>query len=163
MTQALPAPAAPLSPAALGVDWAYHNPGLDPFPWQVALGDARVVLLSADLKQSVVLPSGGDIREPAEPHELPPALVPGPVLTAVRDALVRAGADELTELLHRRRQIAHVWGVDDMIAVRPDLSDDQAWAVLREVEATLDAEVGVTWRVLQVTADELFGPAPDDA
>jgi hypothetical protein len=148
-----------LTPDGVGIDYAVHAPNLDRFPWQLALADGRVVLLSGDLARSAVLNGGGDVREPNDPHEVPLPLVPAAVLAATRLALSRADEDELNAVLHRRRQIAQVWGVDDVIAVRPDLTDDQAWDVLREVERTMDADTGITWRVLEDTAGGMFGPA----
>ncbi len=147
--------------ADLDLEYAVHDAGLPRFPWQLALADGRVVLLSADLRRHAVLTGGGDIREPNHPHEVAPDLVPATVLAAARLALSQADGDGLVAILRRRRQIAQLWGVDDVIAVRPDLTDDQAWDVLRQVERTMDADTGITWRVLEDTAEELFGPAPD--
>lgn len=152
---------ASLTPVALGLDYALHNPGLDRFPWQLALADGRVVLLAADLARSAVLPAGGDVREPDDPHRVPLTLVPAEVLAAARDALERADLGDLTAILRRRRQIAQFWGVEDVVAVRPDLTDDQAWDVLQEIDLNQDAETGITWRTLEETAGELFGAAPD--
>jgi hypothetical protein len=153
----------PLTPADIGLDCAIHDPALDRFPWQLALADGRVVLLSADLARSAILPTGGDIREPNCRNEVPGPLVPAEVLTAAKLALSQADGDGLAAILRRRRQIAQIWGVDDVAIVRPDLTDDQAWEVLLEIEATMDADTGITWRVLQDAAEELFGPAPDGA
>lgn len=151
----------PLTPADLGLDCAVHAPDEDRFPWQLALDDGRIVLLSADLARSVVLPAGGDVREPLNLRAVPLALVPPAVLAAAGLALSQADGDGLAAVLRRRRQIAQFWGVDEVIAVRPDLTDEQAWEVLQEVERTADGDTGITWRVLEKTAGSLFGPAPD--
>ena len=151
----------PLTPADIGLDYAAHAPALDRFPWQLALADGRVVLLSADLARSALLSGGGDIREPDCPHAVPLLLVPPAVLAAAGRALAEAAAGDVMAVLLRSRRIAQVWGIDDVIAVRPDLADDQAWAVLQEVERTMNADVGVTWRTLEDAAAQLFGPAPD--
>ena len=37
-------------------------------------------------------------------------------------------------LLAPRRQIASIWSIEDVQEVRPDLTDDQAWEVLQQVE-----------------------------
>lgn len=153
----------PLTPAARGLKYAVHVPDLDRFPWQLALADGRVVLLSADLARSAVLPTGGDVWAPDSPHAVPLPLIPEAVMTAARLALSQADADGLAVILRRRRQIAQLWGAADVAAVRPDLSDDQAWDVLQEVGMTRDGETGITWRVLEETAEGLFGPAPDEA
>jgi len=60
---------------------------------------------------------------------------------------------DIHELLAENRQIAHIWGIDDVQQQRPDLDDDQAWAVLQAVEKRLDWDYGITWDII---ADELF-------
>ncbi len=42
--------------------------------------------------------------------------------------------DEVHAMLAAQRSIAIVFCTDDVLAERPDLTDDQAWVVLREVE-----------------------------
>ena len=64
-------------------------------------------------------------------------------------------------LLAGRRQIAAIWGIDDVKAVRPELTDQQAWEVLKLVDRRHDAEVGINWVALQCAAEELYGDAPD--
>jgi hypothetical protein len=63
------------------------------------------------------------------------------------------------DLLAKRRQIAAIWSIEDMQALRPDLTDDEAWEVLRQVDRRHDAEVGITWTTLECIADILFNPA----
>lgn len=58
-------------------------------------------------------------------------------------------------------KIAHVWTIDDVKAERPDLDEDQCKQVLEQVEHDLDCTVGITWDVIEYTADSLFGPGPD--
>jgi hypothetical protein len=48
------------------------------------------------------------------------------------------------------------WTIGDVIAVRPDLSEDDARDVLEAVEHDHDASVGVNWDVITATADRLF-------
>ena len=152
-----------LTPSDFSLAWAIHNPSLDRFPWQLALTDRRMVLLSPDLAHTVVLPNGGDVYEPGGRHEVAAGQVPAAVLSAGRAALHRADGDELATILLRRRQIAQLWGVGDVIAVRPDLTDEQAWELFRVIDRTPDEDAGITWRRLQDTAKGLFGPAPDGA
>jgi hypothetical protein len=64
-------------------------------------------------------------------------------------------------LLAERKQIAAIWGVEDVREVRPDLTDDQAWEVLQTAESQHDATVGITWDTLDLIADELF-PRPEN-
>jgi hypothetical protein len=64
-------------------------------------------------------------------------------------------------ILADRRQIAHIWSVEDVQSVRPDLTDDQAWEVLQNVDHHKDAELGITWLTLEMAAEHLFGDAPE--
>ncbi|MGL4555766.1 MAG: hypothetical protein ACRC33_31750, partial [Gemmataceae bacterium] len=64
-------------------------------------------------------------------------------------------------LLATRRQIAVVWGVEDVQSVRPDLDDGRSWEVLQAAARNHDAGGGINWDTLEVTADEMF-LAPDD-
>ena len=60
------------------------------------------------------------------------------------------------ELLAKHRMIGIVWCIQDVQAVRPDLTDDQAWEVLQEVEHRHDADLGISWTTLEIFADERF-------
>jgi hypothetical protein len=62
-------------------------------------------------------------------------------------------------LLAENRQIAHIWGIDDVQQQRPDLDADQAWAVLQKVAARLDNALGITIAIIE-TAAELY-PQPE--
>lgn len=64
-------------------------------------------------------------------------------------------------LLARRKQIAAIWSVEDVQQVRPDLTAEQAWEVLREVGRRHDAELGITWLTLECFAEDRFGRAPE--
>jgi len=59
------------------------------------------------------------------------------------------------------RQIAIIWDIDDVQAVRPDLDDDQAMHVLCAVDNKHDATIGVNWNVLEFWAYELY-PQDDE-
>jgi hypothetical protein len=63
---------------------------------------------------------------------------------------------DIQELLEQRRQVAVIWCLEDVQAIRPDLNDDQAWKVLQECERSHDCEVGFTWLLIELTADDLF-------
>ena len=54
------------------------------------------------------------------------------------------------------REIAIIWSIDDVKQERPDLSDEKAMEVLRNVEHHHDAEYGICWETLRTTADLLF-------
>src|SRR5262245_5592335 len=58
---------------------------------------------------------------------------------------------------HWADRIAIVWSVEDVLSVRPGLSEQQAAEVLQEVLHNHDATRGVTWDTLEATADALFG------
>ena len=151
-----------LTSSDLRLLWAVNDPSLDRFPWQLSLPDRRVILLSADLGRTVVLPNGGDVYQPGGRHEVPPDQVPAAVLAAAHAALRRADGDELAAILRRTRRIARLWGVEDVRAVRPDLDADQAWDVLQAVDQTTDADTGISHRRLEDTAEALFGPVSGD-
>ena len=68
---------------------------------------------------------------------------------------------DISSVLAARRQIAFIWSIADVQAVRSDLTDDQAWQVLQRVEHKHDATIGVTWDTLEMVARDLFGPASE--
>jgi hypothetical protein len=63
---------------------------------------------------------------------------------------------DIHELLAENRQIAHIWGIDDVRQQRPDLDEEQAWAVLQLVEEKLDCNVGITCEIVERIADVLY-------
>ncbi len=63
---------------------------------------------------------------------------------------------DLHSLLHQQQLIAHVWSIEDVQSVRPDLNADQAWQVLLAVEKSLDSNHGITWATLEQAAS-MFG------
>jgi len=67
---------------------------------------------------------------------------------------------DIHELLAENRQIADIWGVDDVRALRPDLNADQAWRILQTVVERLDRNVGITCGTVETTAVELYGGKP---
>jgi hypothetical protein len=68
---------------------------------------------------------------------------------------------DIHALLAERRQIAHIWSIEDVHQVRPDLDVDQAWHVLQDVDRHNDSELGITWLTLEMAAEDLFGNAPE--
>lgn len=66
---------------------------------------------------------------------------------------------ELDELLQENRIIGHLWTIDDVREVRPQLTENQAWEVLRECKDRLDSQVGLNWQQIEDVADDLFGAA----
>jgi hypothetical protein len=67
---------------------------------------------------------------------------------------------DVHELLAENRQIAHIWGLDDVQQQRPDLDDDQAWEVLQLVEEKLDCNVGITREIVERIAEVLYPVQP---
>jgi len=59
------------------------------------------------------------------------------------------------------RQIAIIWDIADVQSLRPDLNDNEAMNVLSAVENKHDANIGVSWDVLEFWADELY-PQDED-
>ena len=53
-------------------------------------------------------------------------------------------------VLSSRRQIAAVWGIEDVREMRPDLTADQCWEVLEATDRRHDATKGITWEVLDM-------------
>ena len=53
-------------------------------------------------------------------------------------------------------QIAVLWGIDDVLCERPDLTAEQAVAVLKQAKSKHDANEGINWTVLKCHADMLY-------
>ena len=66
---------------------------------------------------------------------------------------------QVHQLLGQQHKIAVIWCIEDVRGLRPDLSDEQAWAVLKQVKDIHDAEWGINWTTLQTVADDMF-PKP---
>ncbi len=54
------------------------------------------------------------------------------------------------------KQIALIWSTEDVLSVRPHLTEQQAMDVLEEVQRRHDATLGVTWDTLCYCADILY-------
>jgi hypothetical protein len=68
---------------------------------------------------------------------------------------------DIDAVLAERRQIAHIWSIEDVQEIRPDLDEEQAWEVLQSIDHDKDAEFGITWLTVEMAAEELFGAAPE--
>ena len=62
----------------------------------------------------------------------------------------------IAELLKARRRVALIWCIEDVEALRSDLTTDECWQVLQRAERKHDTRVGLTWHTLQDIADDLF-------
>ena len=64
---------------------------------------------------------------------------------------------------NRELSIAIVWHIDDVLEVRPDLSREQAFQVLKQAKENHDANIGINWDVLTDCAESLFAEREEDA
>ncbi len=48
------------------------------------------------------------------------------------------------------------WSTDDVLSIRPDLTEEQAAQVLAVADNRHDATIGITWGVLEFHAEWLF-------
>jgi hypothetical protein len=78
-----------------------------------------------------------------------------------RNQLMTRKTIDIDAYLAKRRQIAIIWCVADVLEIRPDLSGKQAWAVLQQAKDSHDASTGVSYDTLEWIADDLFGDAPE--
>jgi hypothetical protein len=60
------------------------------------------------------------------------------------------------ELLAKHHSIAAIWCIEDVQGIRPDLSNEEAWDVLQDVDDHHDAEWGISWTTLETVADDLY-------
>ena len=51
---------------------------------------------------------------------------------------------------------ASFWHIDDVLEVRPDLTEERCKEVLEQCERRFDAGIGITWDVLEYHAEDLF-------
>lgn len=56
----------------------------------------------------------------------------------------------------KTKTVAIEWGVEDVQSERPDLTDDQAWEVLKAVIDRHDANIGVNWEFICSVADDMY-------
>ena len=68
-----------------------------------------------------------------------------------------------SDILKQNRMIAQISSIADVHEVRPDLTNDQAWEVLKACDRRLDSEQGISWGTIKNVADELFGQPVDRA
>lgn len=68
---------------------------------------------------------------------------------------------DIDAILAKRKQIAILWDAVDVKEMCPDLTDEQAWEVLKHTRHQHDATLGICWETLEFTAQTLFGDAPE--
>ncbi len=54
------------------------------------------------------------------------------------------------------RQIAIIWSIEDILGLRSDLTEEQAFNVLKEIERRHDCTIGVNWYVIEEVANDLY-------
>ena len=57
---------------------------------------------------------------------------------------------------YKTKTIAIEWCIDDVQNVRPYLTDEQAWEVLKAIVDRHDANIGVNWDYIEAVADDMF-------
>lgn len=68
---------------------------------------------------------------------------------------------DLYEPLRRNRMIPACWSTDDVQAIRPHLTIDQAWKVLQEANKSDDPFAVLDWADIASVADKLFPEEPE--
>jgi hypothetical protein len=68
----------------------------------------------------------------------------------------------IRKVFEHRRQVAVIWGIEDVQSVRPHISDDQAWEVLCQCRRIHDCSYGFTWELIEFVADDMFPPRDTD-
>lgn len=63
---------------------------------------------------------------------------------------------DIHALLAEHRQVAIIWCIEDVQEIRPDLDDDQCWAVLQRCERLHDCNDGFNWYLIEAVAEDLF-------
>ena len=68
----------------------------------------------------------------------------------------QASERDIRLLLIERRQIAQIWSINDVQALRNDLSEEEAWIVLQEVDRRQAINYGIDWGLVEYVSDELY-------
>lgn len=58
-------------------------------------------------------------------------------------------------------EITITWHTDDVLSVRPDLTKEQARLVLYELDHNHDANIGISWEVIDIIAEGMY-ERPED-
>lgn len=75
---------------------------------------------------------------------------------AAEAAALIAAEVNINQALKDQKKIAIIWGVNDILDVRDDLTEDQAWEVLQEVDRKADCSQGINHDTIEYYTDELF-------
>lgn len=63
---------------------------------------------------------------------------------------------KVQDYLNENKCVAIIWTIDDVKSVRPDLDDEQCYAVLQEYQQGYDCNANGDWDALETHAEELF-------
>lgn len=85
------------------------------------------------------------------------------VCFSLMESLTQNERAELARRLYDtvENKISLVWSVEDVLSVWGTLSEEQAKQVLDRVERCHDANLGVNWEVISITAQEMFPQETD--
>jgi len=67
---------------------------------------------------------------------------------------------DIEEKLAEQKAITVVWHTEDVQFIRPDLTEEQSWEVLKLVRYKHNADLGINWEELNFFADRLFPKTP---
>ena len=81
----------------------------------------------------------------------------------VMQLLLNLSDSELAQLkvIDPTREIAHVWGIEDITSNRPELTEAQALRVLKRIDEHIDSTLGITWDTLDDTANTMYPDLSD--
>ena len=68
---------------------------------------------------------------------------------------------DIKRWLVKHKKLVFVFGTNDVLEIRPDLSEEQAWEVLQECDLDDDEGCPMFYHV-EAIAERLFGEAPSD-
>jgi hypothetical protein len=85
----------------------------------------------------------------------------GEVMQHIAQRIDSATDTLIRKLLQQQRQVAVIWGCEDVKSVRADLTDDQCFDVLEQCRDQHDCQYGFTWTFIEDVAQDLFGDAPE--
>jgi hypothetical protein len=68
---------------------------------------------------------------------------------------------DLHEMLAEHHHVAVLWGTEDVLEIRPELTEEQAWEALQFARHHHDANLGLNWDALAFAAEHLYGANSD--
>jgi len=60
---------------------------------------------------------------------------------------------DYAQQIQEGKAFANIWTIGDVKSLAPDLTDDEAMAILELVEDNFDANIGINWDVIQHAID----------